>query len=68
MALKSKMKKLIVQNLSVCNGSGKHHYNFSIILSLGNFAENIYNGNLSLKGAKIRQRDMEDMIKIIQSK
>ena len=31
-------------------------------LDLDSFAENIYNGNLSLKAAKIRQKNMEDMI------
>ena len=45
-------------------GSGKqHHYNFTIFLLLGTFAENIYNGNLSLKIPKIKQRNMEDMIR-----
>ena len=31
-------------------------------LDLDSFAENIYNGNLSIKAAKIRQKNMEDMI------
>ena len=51
----------------VCIGSGKqHHYNFTIFLGLGSFAENIYNDNLSLKAAKIKQRNMEDMIKKLE--
>ena len=32
----------------VCIGAGKDHYNFTIFMSLGNFAENIYNGDLLL--------------------
>ena len=37
----------------VCIGSGKHHYNSTIFMSLGNFTENIYNDNLLLKMQKI---------------
>ena len=48
----------------VCIGSGKqYNYNFTIFLGLGYFAENIYNGNLSLKATKIKQRNMEDVIR-----
>ena len=32
-------------------------------MNLGDFAGNIYNGNLSLKAAKIKQRNMKDMIR-----
>ena len=32
-------------------------------MSLGNFAKNIYNGNVSLGVAKQKQRKMEDMLK-----
>ena len=31
-------------------------------MSLGNFAENIYNGNVSLDSAKQEQRKMENML------
>ena len=47
----------------VCNALGKYHYNFTIFLSLGNFLENIYNGKLSLEATKIKQRNMENMIR-----
>ena len=33
-------------------------------MSLGNFAENIYNGNVSLDPAKQEQRKMENMLEI----
>ena len=47
----------------VCIRSSKHYvHNFIIFLNLGNFAENIYNGKLSLKAGKIKQNNMEDMI------
>ena len=47
----------------VCIGSGKHQYNFTIILDLKSFANNIYNGSLSLEAAKIKERNMKDMIR-----
>ena len=59
MTLRNKIKRLIKQNLSAL----AHNYNFTIFLGFGRFAENIYNGNLSLKAAKIKQRNMEYMIK-----
>ena len=46
----------------VCIGSSKHQYTFNIFLDLKNFAESIYNGNLSRKAAKIKQRNMGDMM------
>ena len=46
----------------VCIGSGKHQYNFTIFLDLKPFAESLYNASLSLKVAKLKQRDMEDTI------
>ena len=47
-----------------CIGSGKwHNYKFTIFLGLRSFAENICNGILSLKAAKIKQRNMKNMIK-----
>ena len=33
-----------------------------LIMSLGNLAENIYNGNVSLDAAKQEQRRMENML------
>ena len=48
-------------------GSGKqYHYNVTIFLELGRFAENIYNGNLSLKAASIKQSNMEDIIRKLE--
>ena len=46
----------------VSNGSGKDYYNFTIFLSLGSSAESIYNGSLSLKAAKIKEKDLENML------
>ena len=46
----------------VCTGLDKPQSNFTIFLDLKIFAENIHNDHLSLKAAKIRQRNMEDMI------
>ena len=52
----------------VCIGSSKqHNYNFTIFWGFGSFAENIYNGNLSLKAAPIKQRNMEDMIETLEN-
>ena len=34
-------------------------------MSLGNFAENIYNSNVSLDAAKQEQRGMENMLEIL---
>ena len=42
--------------------STKHHYNFTIFLDLKAFVESLYNGSLSLKIAKLKQRNMEHMI------
>ena len=63
----SEPNKKIDYTKLVCSGSGEHYHNFTIFLSLENFAENIYNGNLSLKAAKIKQRNMEDMIRKLDS-
>ena len=46
----------------VSNGSGKDYYNFTIFLSLGSSAESIYNGSLSVKAAKIKEKDLENML------
>ena len=45
------MKGLILQNLS------------ALILDLKLFANSIYNGSLSLEAAKIKERNMKDMIR-----
>ena len=64
--IKEQNKKIDYTKL-VCIGSEKqYHYNFTIFLGLGNFAGNIYNGNLSLNEAKIKQRNMEDMIRKLE--
>ena len=47
-------------------GSSKK-YNFNFGLSLGNLAENIYNGNISLNTAKQKQRKMEKMLESLIS-
>ena len=65
------IKKIDFNDVSCKNklriGSGKqYHYNFTIFLGLGIFAENIYNDNLSLKAVKIKQRNMEDMIRFLE--
>ena len=59
--IKEQSKKFNYTKL-VCTGSGKHQYNFTIFLDLKTFVESLYNGNLSLKAAKIKQRNIEDMI------
>ena len=43
--------------------SKKYNFNFVDFTSLGNLAENIYNGNVSLDTAKQKQRKMENMVK-----
>ena len=40
----------------------KYHFTFRNFMSLGNLAENIYNGNVSLDAAKQEQRKMENML------
>ena len=58
-----KQSKKIDYTKLVCIGSStKHHYNFTIFLDLKTFAERLYNGSLSLQAAKLKQRNMEDMI------
>ena len=41
--------------------SKKYTFKFGDFMSLGNLAENIYNGNISLHAAKQEQRKMENM-------
>ena len=45
----------------VSTGPGKHKYNFNLFLDLKTSAESIYNGSLSLKAAKIKTRNMEEI-------
>ena len=64
--IKKQNKKIDFTKL-VFVGSGKqYHYNVTIFLELGSFAENIYNGNLSLKAASIKQSNMEDTIRKLE--
>ena len=58
--IKEQGKKIDYTKL-VCLGlSTKHQYNFTIVLDLKTFAESLYNSSLSLKIAKLKQRDMEN--------
>ena len=59
--IKEQSKKIDYGTL-VCTCSGDHKYNFTILLDLKTFAESLYNGSISLKAAKIKLRNMEDMI------
>ena len=52
-----------VSNIAMILPSFDHSYNCTII----SFAENIYNGNFSLKAVKIKQRTMEYMIKRLKN-
>ena len=61
-----KQNKRIDYTKLVFNGSGKHHYNFTISLSLESFPENIYRGSFSLRGTKSSQKDKEDMIRSLE--
>ena len=58
MKLRNKVTRLNIQNLFAL----AHQYNFTIFLELKTFAKSLYNGSLSLKVAKLKQRNMEDMI------
>ena len=48
--------------LNFIGSSKKHTFKFGDFMSLGNFAENIYNGNVSLDLVKQEQRKMENML------
>ena len=48
--------------LNFIGSSKKYTFNFGDFMSLGNLAENIYNGNVSLDAAKQEQRKMENML------
>ena len=48
--------------LNSIGSSKKYTFNFGNFMSLGNFAENIYNSNVSLDAAKQEQRGMENML------
>ena len=56
---KEQSKKIDYTKLVCIGSSAKHHYNFTIYLDLKTFAESLYNGNLSLKVAKLKQRNIE---------
>ena len=52
----------------VCIRLGRrHHYNFTIFLGLANFAEDIYSSNFSFEAARMKQRNMEDMIETLNN-
>ena len=48
--------------LHFTGSSKKYTFKFGDFFSLGNLAENIYNGNISLDAAKEEQRKMENML------
>ena len=48
--------------LNYIGSSKKYTFNFGNFMSLGNLAENIYNGNVSLDAAKSEQRRMENVL------
>ena len=48
--------------LNFIGSSKKYTFKFGDFMSLGNLAENIYNGNVSLDAAKQEQRKMENML------
>ena len=48
--------------LNFIGSSKKYTFKFGDFMSLGNLAENIYNGNISLDAAKQEQRKMENML------
>ena len=48
--------------LNFTGSTKKYAFKFGNFMSLGNFAENIYNGNVSLDAAKQEQRKMENML------
>ena len=57
-----KQDEMIGYENLICIGSGKHRYDFTIFLNLKTFADSIYDSNFLLKAAKVKQRNMEDMI------
>ena len=60
--IKEQSKKIDYTKLVCIGSSTKHHYSFSIYLDLKTFPESLYNGNLSLKVAKLKQGNMEHEI------
>ena len=52
------MKLLIAHSLTLLLHIKSILFKFGDFMSLGNFAENIYNGNVSLDAAKQEQRKM----------
>ena len=61
--IKEQNKKIDCTKLVYIGSAKQHYYSFTIFLGLESFAENIYNGNLLSKAAKIKQRNMEDIIR-----
>ena len=60
--IKEQSKINQIHKIRYIGSSAKHHYNFIIYLDLKKFAGSLYNVNLSLKVAKLKQRNMEDDI------
>ena len=50
--------------LNFIGSSRKYTFKFGDFMSVGNVAENIYNGNISLDAVKQEQRKIEDMLEI----
>ena len=48
--------------LNFIGSSKKYTFNFENLMSLGNLAKNIYNGNVSLDATKQEQRRIENML------
>ena len=48
--------------LNFTGSTKKYAFKFGNFMSLGNFAKNIYNGNVSLDAAKQEQKKMENML------
>ena len=55
-------KTIDYSRLNFIGSHKKYHFTFRNFMSLGNLAENIYNGNVSLDAAKQEQRKMENML------
>ena len=53
--------KLLITHGIIFGSSKKYTFKFGDFISLGNLAENIYNGNISLDAAKQEERKMEKM-------
>ena len=62
--IKKQNKKIDYTNF-VWIGSGKQHH-CNILLALEIFAESIFNGNLSFKAVKVKQRNIQDVIRKVE--